>query len=73
MGGDTMDCIYLNCLRNECHCHAQPLRERESIFFYKPTENELKELCRDAKKWGSCPRFAAMEEYQERQGKTEKT
>ncbi|MCW4042560.1 MAG: hypothetical protein NWE90_02400 [Candidatus Bathyarchaeota archaeon] len=59
-----MNCIYLNCRGNTCHCHAQPLREHETVFWYKPTEDELKN-CKNPKKWSSCPRYEAFEEYEE--------
>jgi len=71
MTGDTMDCIYLNCRGNECHCHAQPLRKGEVTFWYKPSEEELKDICKESKKWSSCPRFEAFEAYQESEVETE--
>jgi hypothetical protein len=40
-----MDCIYLNRDGEKSYCHAQPIREREAMFWYKPNENDLKQLC----------------------------
>ena len=38
-----MICIFLNPLKSEFRCHAQPIRPGETgILYYKPTENELK-------------------------------
>jgi hypothetical protein len=71
MIGGIMDCVYLNC-SGKCYCHAQPVREREQTIWYKPTDYELKDLCKDSQKWGSCPRFIAMREYNESIGKSKK-
>jgi hypothetical protein len=60
MVGDLMDCIYLNCMKGKCYCHAAPLRPNEVVVFYEPTEEELKELCKNRVSFNKCPRFEAF-------------
>jgi hypothetical protein len=68
-----MDCIYLNCdHRGIGYCHAQPIRKGEAVVWYKPTDEELKNYCRNSEKFGSCPRYMAFEDYLESIGKSER-
>jgi hypothetical protein len=57
-----MDCIYLNCIRTECRCHAIPMRPNETVVFYKPTEEEMKQFCKSSSNFGICPRFKAFKD-----------
>jgi len=63
-----MDCIYLTAGtvggRVTFFCHAQPLRATESIIFYKPTKDELKDFCQNSEEFASCPRFKAFQNHQ---------
>jgi hypothetical protein len=55
-----MDCIYLNC-GNNCFCHAVPIRQGETIVYFKPTEDELKSICKNGEKFSGCPRLNSFE------------
>ncbi len=65
-----MDCIYLTAGtvggRVTYFCHAQPLRARENVIFYKPTKDELENSCQNSKGFASCPRFKAFQNHQGR-------
>jgi hypothetical protein len=52
-------------MRKICHCHAQPVRDGEMVSFYKPTDEEIKNLCKEPAKWDSCPRYTTFEKYLE--------
>ncbi len=56
-----MDCIYLIC-KGECYCHTVLVRPNEPIAFYKPTEEELKEFCKNSANFRNCPRFEAFQD-----------
>jgi len=56
-----MDCIFLNCPNSEIHfCHAQLIRPCEDIQFYKPSEIELKNYCKNENDFCDCPRYDAF-------------
>lgn len=63
-----MDCIHLNRSRENIDCHAQPIREREPVIFYKPTEEEIKNHCTSTK-FDTCPRFIAIRDYIDKEKK----
>jgi len=68
MTGDIMDCIYLNRDNKGIgYCHAQPMRKGETLSFYKPTEDEVKNICTNPK--SSCPRYEAYQYHLEIQSK----
>lgn len=56
-----MQCICLNIKNSEVSCHAQPIRPNEPFWLYQPTEEDLKNYCRDSEKFSSCPRLKAFQ------------
>ena len=66
--GDCMNCIYFSVGKTKGKvitvCHAQPHRPQEEIFWYIPTEDEIKKFCGKGENFNSCPRFKAFQEHQ---------
>jgi hypothetical protein len=56
-----MDCICLNMKNKIVSCHAQLIRPNENFWLYQPTEEDLKNFCRNPEKFPSCPRLIAFQ------------
>lgn len=56
--GEPMQCVYL--LRESCH--AQPFISTQDDY-YKPTEDEKKDICQDGNRFRACPRLIQYQDY----------
>lgn len=56
-----MDCTYLNRDGEKRYCHAQPMREREDVTWYVPTEEDKKKFCESD--FTICPRLCEFRGY----------
>ena len=58
LGDDLVDCIYL--FKDECR--AQPIVDKKEGY-YKPTEEDQKNFCRNTRLMRTCPRAGLYHEH----------
>ena len=59
---NPVQCIYLD--KDECHAQIvgkSPYKEESP--YYKPTEDEMKRLCKNEKEFLACPRYAGYQNH----------